>query len=118
MCQRLKDKGFASINIVLGIGSFQMTYTTRDQYGFAMKATYAEIGGQSKDIFKDPETDTDKMKKSLKGLLKVYHDNEIIKVKDGVSKEDEDSGLLKTVFLNGKLIKETSLKEIRELLKS
>lgn len=43
ICERLKDKGFASTNIVLGVGSFTYQYNTRDTFGFAMKATYCEV---------------------------------------------------------------------------
>lgn len=43
ICQRLEAKGFASTNVVLGIGSFTYQYNTRDTFGFAMKATYCEF---------------------------------------------------------------------------
>lgn len=43
ICERLKAKGFASTNIVLGIGSYTYQYNTRDTFGFAMKATYCEL---------------------------------------------------------------------------
>lgn len=43
ICRRLEAKGFASTNVVLGIGSFTYQYNTRDTFGFAMKATYMEI---------------------------------------------------------------------------
>lgn len=98
ICKRLEAKGFASTNIVLGIGSFTYQYNTRDTFGFAMKATYVEIKEQcdcdeaekvncsikgeglpntercnrveGREIFKDPITD-DGAKKSAKGLLMV-----------------------------------------------
>lgn len=44
ICERLKQKGFASINWVAGVGSYTYQYVTRDTFGFAMKATYGEIG--------------------------------------------------------------------------
>ncbi len=37
---RLAAKGFSASNLVLGIGSFTYEYTTRDTFGFAMKATW------------------------------------------------------------------------------
>jgi len=43
ICTRLESKGFASTNVVLGVGSFTYQYNTRDTFGFAMKATYVEI---------------------------------------------------------------------------
>jgi nicotinamide phosphoribosyltransferase len=47
ICKRLEDKGFASTNVVLGIGSFTYQYNTRDTFGFAMKATYVEVNGEA-----------------------------------------------------------------------
>lgn len=71
ICHRLRSNGFASTNVVFGIGSFTYTYNTRDTFGFAVKSTYGEINGEGVEIFKDPVTD-DGIKKSAKGLLRVY----------------------------------------------
>jgi nicotinamide phosphoribosyltransferase len=68
---QLKDKGFASSNVIFGVGSYTMQHNTRDSLGFAMKTTYAEIDGKPTPVFKDPKTDTNKLKKSLKGYIKV-----------------------------------------------
>ena len=67
---RLADKGFASDNIVLGIGSYTYQYVTRDTHQFAVKATYAEVDGCPRNIYKSPKTDSG-MKKSAKGLLSL-----------------------------------------------
>jgi len=115
ICKRLKDKGFASSNIVFGIGSYTFSYVTRDTLGLAMKATYCEVNGEGREIFKDPITD-DGTKKSLKGLLKVYKEDGVLKVKDQVSWDEEAQGELKTVFEDGCLLKDFSLKEVRENL--
>lgn len=112
ICSSLEKKGFASTNVVLGIGSYTYNCNTRDSLGIAVKSTYCEVDGEPREIFKDPITD-DGIKKSLKGLLKVYEEDGVIKVKDQCTKEEEEEGLLETVFLNGKLIKETTLSEIR-----
>lgn len=111
--QGLKEKGFASYNVVLGLGSFTYEYVTRDTYGFAMKATYGEIGGVGRDIFKDPKTD-DGTKKSARGLLQVYRqDNGVLALKDRCTWEEEQQGELRTVFKNGILMNDQSLAEIR-----
>jgi nicotinamide phosphoribosyltransferase len=119
ICERLKAKGFASTNVVLGIGSFTYQYNTRDTFGFAVKATYGEVNGEGREIFKDPITD-DGTKKSKKGLLVVYQyngvDDKTLYVKDQCSKEEETKGRLETVFLNGKLVKFQTLAEIRQRL--
>ncbi|MCA0397962.1 MAG: nicotinate phosphoribosyltransferase [Bacteroidetes bacterium] len=115
----LKQKGFASYNVVLGIGSFTYEYVTRDNFGFAMKATYGEVDGVGRDIFKDPKTD-DGTKKSARGLMQVYRDKSTGKLalKDQCSWQEEAQGELQPVFRDGKLLRDWSLSEIRHLLKS
>ena len=80
-----------------------------------MKATWCQINGEAKEIFKNPKTDSG-MKKSLKGLLQVYQEDGIYKVKDQVSKEEEQQGCLLTVFRNGILYRGAFLDEIRSRL--
>lgn len=82
--ERLKTKGFASTNVIFGIGSYSYQYVTRDTLGWAMKATYVEINGKGHSIFKDPKTD-DGTKKSHKGLLKVIKENGQYRVQQEVS---------------------------------
>jgi len=113
----LEAKGFSASNLVLGIGSFTYEYVTRDTFGFAMKATWGQVNGVAKDIFKNPKTDSG-FKKSAKGLLNVYSQDDKLKLKDQVSREVEDTGLLKTVFADGVLIRDVSLSDIRKLLLS
>lgn len=116
--KRLEEKGFAATNLVLGIGSYTYQYRTRDSLGFAMKATWCQINGEPKEIFKQPETDSG-MKNSLKGLICVEMDKDgKFFATDCVSKEEETYGCLEVVFEDGKLVKEYSLAEIRERLAS
>ena len=110
--RRLEEKGFSASNLVLGIGSFTYEYVTRDILGFAMKATYGVVNGEPRNIFKKPKTDTG-FKNSAKGLLRV---NEDYTLKECCSPEEEQSGLLKTVFEDGKLIVDESLSVIRQRL--
>jgi len=116
ICEGLKQKGFASTNVVLGVGSFTYQYNTRDTFGFAMKATYGEVNGEGRAIYKDPITD-DGTKKSAKGLIKIIKEDNTYRMIDQVSWEEEGQGELKTVFKDGKLIKDLSLNEIRNNIK-
>ena len=117
ICRRLEAKGFASTNVVLGIGSFTYQYNTRDTFGFAMKATYVEVNGEGREIFKDPITD-DGTKKSATGLLCVEELTDgKVGLYDKVSWSTEDTGLLQTIYKNGDFFNTTSLSEIRERLK-
>ncbi len=115
----LKQKGFASYNVVLGIGSYTYEYVTRDTFGFAMKATYGEVDGCGRDIFKDPKTD-DGTKKSAKGLMQVFRDPQTGKLalKDQCTWQEEAQGELKTVFKDGKLTINWTLEEIRNNIKT
>jgi nicotinamide phosphoribosyltransferase len=116
ICTRLEAKGFASTNIVLGVGSFTYQFNTRDTFGFAMKATYVEVNGESREIFKDPITD-DGMKKSATGLLCVEEIDGQIGLYDKVSWETEKTGLLQTLYLDGNFENPTTLTEIKNRLK-
>lgn len=113
ICERLKAKGFASTNVVLGIGSFTYQYNTRDTFGFAMKATYGEVNGEGREIFKDPITD-DGTKKSAKGLMKIELKDGKYSLVDQVDWETESTGELVEVFRDGKLLIDQSLGDIRK----
>jgi len=124
ICNRLEAKGFASTNVVLGIGSFTYQYNTRDTFGFAMKATYVELSDQNlntkkigREIFKNPVTD-DGTKKSATGLLCVTYDNENgYMLSDKVTWDGEANGVLKTIYKEGSMFNQTTLTEIRNKLK-
>jgi nicotinamide phosphoribosyltransferase len=111
---RLEAKGFAATNLVLGVGSYTYQYKSRDSLGFAMKATWCQVNGEDREIFKDPKTD-DGVKKSLKGLIKVNLVDGKYVATDQVTKEEEDmDNQLETVFINGELVVRHSLEEIRK----
>ncbi|OQD43897.1 nicotinate phosphoribosyltransferase [Croceivirga radicis] len=116
ICKRLEENGFASTNVVLGIGSFTYQYNTRDTFGFAMKATYGEVNGEGREIYKDPITD-DGTKKSAKGLIKIEKVDNTYSLKDQVSWEEEATGELQLVFKDGELLIDDNLKAIRARVK-
>lgn len=113
---KLRMAGFASTNVVLGIGSFTYQYVTRDTYGFAMKATYGEVDGRPVAIFKKPKTDSG-LKNSAKGLLCVRRDDKgELKLIEDCTPVEEKGGVLETVFENGKLLRRETLASIRTRL--
>lgn len=117
--RRLKTRGFAASNVGLGIGSFTYQYNTRDTYGFALKATHAIVDGKPILIYKDPKTDNDSLKKSHKGLCKVIDINGKLECVDGYLERNTEyhkDNLMIDVFRDGKLLEETNLDEIRNLL--
>ena len=129
--RRLEQKGFAINNVVLGVGSFSMmclenyndetdefTYSpyTRDTFGIAVKATYAEdADGNPIMIMKQPKGCD--WKKSQKGCCFVTHDeNGNYTCDDGFTWTDcdeSDDNDLVTVFKDGKMVREWNLDGIR-----
>ncbi len=114
--EKLMKKGFVP-SVVLGIGSFTYQYVTRDTHGSAMKATCVKLDGEWTPIFKDPKTDS--KKKSAKGFLYVgMGEDGRLYLEDNVTREREAQSLLTPVFKNGKLLRETSLAQIRAKLET
>lgn len=132
--KRLMAKGFAINNVVLGVGSFSMmclenhnpftdqfSYSpyTRDTFGIAVKATYAEdANGNPIMIMKQPKGCD--WKKSQKGCCIVKHDKRGNYTCEDNHTYDEAYGIgdLQVVFHDGHFHKnhKQSLKEIRERL--
>ena len=115
--ERLKERGFASSNVVFGIGSYTYNYSTRDSLGAAVKATGYVIEDEVIHVTKEPKTDL--KKKSATGFLTVVlnEDNELELV-DGLEMDriyDEDN-MLGLLFRNGTIFTQTTLTEIRNRL--
>lgn len=113
--KRLAKKGFASTNVVFGVGSYTCQYLTRDSMGIAVKATAAVVDGQTYALSKDPATD-DGTKKSAKGLLRVEKEGDNFVLYDLQTWEQEAKGELRTVFNDGELLNLESFETIRSRL--
>ena len=110
--ETMKEMGYANTNLVVGIGGLLVQQHNRDDLGFAFKATQAIINNETVELFKDPITDQGK--RSHKGLMKlVQNDDGSFTTIDQASEQEEKEGVLETVFLNGKVVKEFTLNEIR-----
>lgn len=113
--ERLEKLGFASTNVVFGIGSYTYQCNTRDTFGTAMKATATSVDGVMFEIYKDPATG-DKLKKSAVGLLRVdLVDGEYV-LTDRVSLREEEGGELKMRFRNGAFFNVQNIVDIRTKL--
>lgn len=116
--QSLMDQGFASANVVLGIGSYTYQYVTRDTDGGAMKATYGEtVSGGPQAIYKDPKTDNG-LKKSARGLLDVEVEAGKVVCYEDCSWGEEGEGILQTILLDGKADNFQTLSQIRKRVES
>lgn len=114
--ERLEGQGYASGNVVFGVGSFTYQCVTRDTFGQAVKATCTIVNGKTIPIFKDPKTDSNK--KSAKGYLFVdVVDEELILLDDvTLEKQASDGNQLKTRFYNGQFSNMTTIDIIRSKL--
>ena len=129
----LTENGFAASNVALGVGSFSMqcleTFEehaaipafspyTRDTFGIAIKATYAEDeNGAPIPIFKNPKESS--FKKSHKGCVIVKeHEGELVAedMHTYLETVEDENNLMEFVFCDGQMEKEYSLKEIRDRL--
>ena len=123
ICKRLEKKGFASSNVVLGIGSYTYNMNTRDTFGFALKTTYGVVGGKELLLYKDPITD-DGTKKSQKGRVIVLRDeNGDLTYIDNLYKSEWEKRVhngedeLRTVFKDGEVMNTQSFDMVRATLK-
>lgn len=130
--EELDKLGFAANNIIFGVGAFcfsaifegdRMLVNTRDLYGLADKSTWGMFDEQEIFIFKDPKTDTSKLKKSHKGLVFVERDGDNFKYTDELYQKDYDAMLNKghkeamhLVYKDGNLFNKETFTEIRNRL--
>lgn len=135
--RRLAEQGYAANNVVMGAGSMSMMALvgrdedtnslifagyhngtncgpyTRDTFGIAVKATYAEDkNGNPIMIYKQPKALS--WKKSQKGCCIVALDGMSYTDEHTFSERVEDENLLKLVFKDGEFHKEYTLKEVKE----
>jgi nicotinamide phosphoribosyltransferase len=102
---RLKRNGFASSNIVFGVGSFTYQFNTRDTFGIAVKATGCFIDDYEIMVSKEPKTDPGK--RSAKGFIKVVRgDDGVIRQVDNISFNEinDEDNLLQPIFRNGDVL--------------
>lgn len=111
----LKAKGFASSNIVFGIGSYTYQHVTRDTLGTAIKATWGQINGEAVELEKKPKTDNG-VKNSACGLIRIEFEDGKYVMYDRQTPEQEQKGLLTTVFKDGKIVLEHKVADIRKRL--
>lgn len=129
----LVENGFAASNVALGVGSFSMQCLesfeenahipafspyTRDTFGIAIKATYAEDeNGTPIPIFKNPKESS--FKKSHKGCVIVLRgdDDELYAFDEKTFEDTYSAGNeLATVYRDGDIVKSYSLADVRNRL--
>jgi nicotinic acid phosphoribosyltransferase len=112
----LERKGFASTCVTLGVGSYTYQMNTRDTFGSAMKATWAEVDGKGVDLFKDPITD-DGTKRSATGRLAVFDDSERgLTLIERATPVHEAVSALQPVWENGQFLVRQTFDSVRRVL--
>jgi len=109
----LRSLKISAENLAFGMGGKLLQGVDRDTQKFAMKCSSIMVGNEWRDVYKDPITDSGK--KSKKGRLMLIKDDSgknFITLRENFN---EYPNLLETVYENGKLIREQSFDEIREL---
>ena len=105
-----KNNGWASNNIIFGMGGALLQKINRDTQRFAFKSSAQERDGVWFDIFKEP-LDSSKMSKRGKLKLSKNSDGRFFTIKDA---SDDYTDLLVPVFENGKILKEYTFDEVRK----
>ncbi len=108
----LKENGYSALASVFGCGGYLLQKLNRDTQRQAFKCAAQQRNGEWIDIYKEP---ADVTKISKKGRLKlVYAEGAHGSVLVTVPESDPRENQLKTVYENGKLLKEYSFDEVRE----
>lgn len=98
-CRLLAAKGYASSNFVIGVGGLLLQRHNRDDLGFALKATYAEVNGERRNLMKNPKTSPNK--KSHSGRLKLVEDKLTGEFSTVQAQHVTDAGALALVYVSG-----------------
>jgi nicotinic acid phosphoribosyltransferase len=109
------EAGYSLENIVFGSGGALLQQMNRDTMKFAMKCSTVRVNGVWRDVYKDPITDTSKQSK--RGAVKLYQhktDNTFVTAVNKPSDDYEDT--MQLVYTNGRLTRNQSLEEIRNLV--
>lgn len=119
--KRLAEKGFASSNVVFGVGSYTYQYLTRDTFAFAVKATLAQMDGEEIMLAKDPKTDSGLKKSAFGGVVPMW-DGDKLEAVDGLGFEEFEGVIenpqcaLKLVFCDSQPYGYVNLRDVRKVI--
>jgi nicotinamide phosphoribosyltransferase len=106
---KAKSLGFCVDNLAFGMGGALLQHMDRDTMQWAMKCSAMKIGGVWHDVWKSPKGDSSKNSKRGR-LMLVKRGNKYLTINESSPLPNE----LKTVFEDGKLVKEYTFEEVRE----
>ena len=116
LCKIIMENGYSIENVAFGCGGALLqgnshSSINRDTHRFAMKCSAAIINGELIDIYKNPITDRGKVSK--KGILDLIYENGEFKTINIEKDKPHKNSVMKTVFENGKILKEYTFDEVR-----
>ena len=115
LCKAVIARGFSTDNLAFGCGGYLLQMFNRDTQKFAMKASAARMGDTWTEIIKDPVTDPNKRSKPGRVTLYKNADGEYYTSAQLDTQTRGRDEQLEDVFVNGRLVREQSFQEIREL---
>jgi nicotinamide phosphoribosyltransferase len=120
--ERITAAGFSADNVAFGMGGGLLQKVNRDTQKFALKCSAARIGGQWRDVYKQPVTDPGKDSKRGR-LMLIRHREDGTYRTIGIAPEVEGRSAMslpqgwedamETIWENGTLLREWSFAEVR-----
>lgn len=99
-------------NIALGMGGALLQKVDRDSFGYAMKASAIQIGGQWRDVFKDPVTagGSKTSKRGRQGVMQTDSGALVARRQENIP---AGADALLPVFRGGEILQRWTLEEVR-----
>jgi nicotinamide phosphoribosyltransferase len=112
----IQTAGFSTENVAFGSGGGLLQKVDRDTLRFAMKASYIEVDGVGREIYKEPATQTGNYDKSSpKGKVELFKnvDGNFFTATAEQVRNQEVYPQLALVYEDGKLYRDMTLDEVR-----
>lgn len=110
----VKEAGWSADNLAFGCGGGLLQKVDRDTLKFALKCSAMRVDGQWKDVYKDPVTDPGKVSKKGRQMLFWDKRDKVYVSGVDVKQASRFEPVLRTVFMNGKVMVDEHLSTIRE----
>jgi nicotinamide phosphoribosyltransferase len=107
----IMDAGWSADNIAFGSGGGLLQDCNRDTQRMALKCSYVEIDGNGRNVFKQPATDSTKNSKSGRLMLARTTHKGLATLPYG---NPGYTDILTNVFLNGEVLVDHTLEDIRK----
>lgn len=114
----INDAGWSMDNLAFGMGGALLQSVNRDTQRFAWKASAIRRAGNWYPVYKNPKTDPTKASKSGRFMVSAASGHFVTIPYRDEQVQPQPGDILETVFENGEVKKEYTLKEIRQRLQT